>query len=124
MGWHKGDCHVRCVAKALNISWHEALKLEYESAVERCDSVGSANNIEAVLLKNGYQKGLIPREWTEARIKPTIKDFLNDHHNDDKDFVFKVQHHVAAAQKGVLYDTWDCGNESVYRYWFRKHPED
>ena len=59
MKWHKGDCHVRCVAKALDISWKDAIKLEYEKALERCDAVGSTNNIEEVLLDNGFQKGVI-----------------------------------------------------------------
>jgi hypothetical protein len=121
MGWHKGDCHVRCVAKALEISWKDALKLEYEEAIKLCDAVGSTRSIEAVLLKNGYVKG---RPFPRGRTRPLVRDMLNNPRNKDYDIVFNMRRHVATGKQGVLYDTWDCRNESVLSYWFRKHPED
>jgi hypothetical protein len=121
MGWHKGDCHIRCVAKALEISWEDAIKMEFEEALKRHDAVGSTKCIEAILLRNGYKKG---RPFQRGAIKPLVRNMLNNPHNKDYDIVFNMHRHVATGKQGILYDTWNCGNESVLSYWFRKHPED
>jgi hypothetical protein len=120
MKWHKGDCHVRCVAKALDISWKDAIKLEYEKALERCDSVGSTNNIEAVLLDNGFKKGVINQSWIRRNHRrPTFKEILNVEHYKDKIVVGRMTHHVATAVNQTVYDTWDCSNQVLWSFWYK-----
>ena len=120
MKWHKGDCHVRCVAKALDISWKDAIKLEYEKALERCDAVGSTNNIEEILLDNGFKKGVINQNWIRHNHRrPTFKEILNDTDLRDKIVVGRMAHHVATAVNQTVYDTWDCSNEVVWRFWYK-----
>ena len=125
MKWHKGDCHVRATAKALGLSWKDTLTTLYESALERCDTVGSIDNIAEVLEKNGYKKGVISKEWMMQRHRrPTITEVLRDLGNENMTVLFKCTHHVATAINGTLYDTWNCSNEVVWRFWYKKTEED
>lgn len=120
MKWHKGDCHIRAVAKALDISWKDTLKLEYEEAMRQCDAVGSNKVIDAVLQQNGFKKGRIRQEWVNVHHRrPTFRELLNVDMWKDKVIVGYLTRHIATAVNQTVYDTWDCSNEVLWSFWYK-----
>lgn len=105
----KGDCHIRCIAKALDCSWLEAYDMMYEIGRRRYDSM-SADNIGELLIEHGFEACKV-----SPKDKPTVTEFTKEH--PEGTYVLRVAHHVVTVKDGQFYDTWDCGDMSVYRYW-------
>ena len=111
-----GDCQVRALSKALNISWLEAFDLtipicrrlqtytifdgNHEKTVEAMQDLGFAYT--GVSSKKGSKR-------------PTVKEFAKSHPTGR--YIVKVAHHVVAVVDGVYYDTWDSGYKSLYGYY-------
>ena len=111
-----GDCVIRAVAKALDVSWEEALTILYNTARKINDVPISTNAITETLKIYGFVwKGLRAVKGEE---RPTVADFAKTH--EIGRYVLSVAHHAVCAIGGKYYDVWDCGFKSVYGYWFRE----
>ena len=113
-----GDCQVRALSKALNISWLEAFDL----TIPICREVqtytifgGSCNVGKKNLAKLGFEyHGVSNKRGTK---RPTVDSFAKDHPVGS--YILKVAHHVVACVDGKYYDTWDSGACSMYGYYER-----
>lgn len=65
-GRYVGDCSVRAVAVALDVSWEEAFDLLADSAYIMCDMPSSNSVIGAVLRTHGFYMSAIPKPCTVA----------------------------------------------------------
>lgn len=113
-GRYVGDCSVRAVSVALDISWEEAFELLADAAYKMCDMPSSNSVIGAVLRMSGFRMSAIPEVCTIAK-------FARE--NPDGIFVlFKTGEigHVATVVNGDLYDAWDSSQEIPQFVWYRK----
>ena len=111
-----GDCQIRALSKALNISWVEAFDLTIPICREFQTSTifgGSCNIGKDNLAKLGFRYvGVSNKKGTK---RPTVDSFAKDHPVGT--YICKVAHHVVAVVDGKYYDTWDCGDCSMYGYY-------
>lgn len=110
-----GDCTVRALAKALDISWEEAhVLLDYNSYM--MGDISNSNVVlGAVLRQHGFYRDVIPNSCPDCY---TANDFAMDHPTGT--YVLGFGTHVAAVVDGNLYDTWNSLNEIPIYYWYRK----
>ena len=107
-----GDCAVRAIAKALDISWEQA----YTKLCVNGFLMGNLPNADivwgAVLRESGFNRSVIPNTCPECF---TVDDFCKEHPKGV--FVVKSQDHVATVVDGVLYDSWDSSRNVPIYYW-------
>ena len=108
-----GDCAVRAVAKALDMTWERAY-------VELCMNgflMGDLPNSDlvwgSVLRLHGFSRDVIPNTCPDCY---TVNDFCRDHPQGA--YVLKSNGHVAAVRDGILYDSWDSGMNVPQYYWY------
>lgn len=109
-----GDCAVRAVAAALNLSWKEAFLLLCDKALELCDLPSSDAVWGAVLRSAGFERYGISNTCPDCY---TAADFARDHPRGV--FVLAFGGHVATIRHGVLLDSWNSENE-IPIYYFRR----
>lgn len=111
-GRRVGDCSVRAVAKAIGSDWEKAYA-ELTVAGFALGDMPSANSvINSVLKQYGFRREIVPHTCPDCY---TISDFADDHPKGT--FVVGTGDHVATIQDGVLWDSWDSGQEIVIFYW-------
>ena len=110
-----GDCAVRAVAKALDISWEDAYAKIASNGYAMGDMPSSDSVWGSVLRQNGFYREVIPNECPDCY---TAKDFCKD--NPYGIFVLGFGGHVATVVDGDLYDSWNSENEIPIYVWFRK----
>ena len=114
-GRNVGDCAVRAVAKALDISWEDAYAKIVSNGYAMGDMPSSDSVWGSVLRQNGFYREAIPNECPDCY---TAKDFCKD--NPYGVFVLGFGGHVATVVDGDLYDSWNSENEIPIYVWFRK----
>lgn len=115
VGRNVGDCAVRAVSAALNISWEEAYDLISNAARAMGDMPSSDSVWGAVLRQNGFYKQSIPNRCPDCY---TVKDFCRD--NPYGVYVLGFGGHVATVVDGNLYDAWDSSLEIPVYVWYRR----
>lgn len=110
-----GDCAVRAVAKALNMSWEDAYDLIANAGYAMGDMPSSDSVWGAVLRQHGFYRKAIPNQCPACY---TVDEFAKD--NPDGTFVLGFGGHVATVIDGNLYDSWDSRKEIPIYVWFRK----
>ncbi len=110
-----GDCTVRALSKALDISWEEAhVLLDYNSYM--MGDISNSNVVlGAVLRQHGFHRDVVPNSCPDCY---TANDFAMDHPTGT--YVLGFGTHVATVVDGNLYDTWNSLNEIPIYYWYRK----
>lgn len=114
-GRNVGDCAVRAVAKALDISWEDAYAKIVSNGYAMGDMPSSDSVWGSVLRQNGFYREAIPNECPDCY---TAKDFCKD--NPYGVFVLGFGGHVATVVDGDLYDSWNSENEIPMYVWYRK----
>lgn len=112
-----GDCAVRAVAKALDITWEDAYARLSASGFLMGDILNSDAVLAAVLRSNGFRRGTVDNDCPDCY---TVADFAED--NKDGIYVVKSDNHVATIIDGNLFDSWDSSNRVPLWYW-EKHNE-
>jgi len=114
---HAGDCAVRAVAKALDLTWEEAyVKLALNGFL-----MGEIMNADlvsgSVLREAGFNREVIPNTCPNCY---TVKDFCEEHPQGV--FVLKSNNHLATVVDGTLFDSWDSSMNVPEYFWYL--PED
>ena len=110
-----GDCAVRAVAKALDISWEDAYAKIAANGYAMGDMPSSDSVWGSVLRQNGFYREAVPNECPDCY---TAKDFCKD--NPYGIYVLGFGGHVATVVDGDLYDSWNSENEIPMYVWYRK----
>jgi len=108
-----GDCVVRALTKATGKEWDEVYKELFEIGFELKVMPNSDEAWKEYLLRNGFEYCKITVKKGSKR--PTVDSFTRS--NKKGIFVLRVANHLVTAQDGYYYDTWDCGNKSLYGYY-------
>ena len=106
-----GDCAVRAVAVALDISWYEAFDLLTTEARRVCDMPSSDAVWSTVLRRNGFTRAMIPNGCPSCY---KAADFCHEHPHGV--FVLAFGGHVATVRNGILLDSWDSSSETPIFY--------
>lgn len=109
-----GDCAVRAVAKALDLTWEQAYALIAVNGFSMGDMPSSNSVWGAVLRQNGFYRSAIEPECEDCY---TAEDFCKDHPKGV--FVLGFGNHVATVVDGVIYDSWDSSKEIPQYFWHK-----
>ena len=110
-----GDCAIRAVSIALDISWEDAYRLIVNAGLRMCDMPSSDSVWGAVLRGEGFYRAAIPDSCPECY---TAEQFCRDHPYGV--YVLGFGGHVATVKDGILYDSWDSSQEIPQYYWYYK----
>jgi len=108
-----GDCVVRSLVKSTGKNWLDVFdELVAIARDEQCIPNGKVC-YERFLKENGFKyTGVSNKKGTK---RPTVLSFTKEHKSGT--FVLIVANHIVASIDGIYYDTWDCGDSSMYGYW-------
>ena len=108
-----GDCVVRALACALDITWEEVYK-ELCTIGFKLKRMPNENKVlEQYLESKGWVEHRQPRYPDNT--KYTVREFAAEHNN--KVCIVRVAGHLTTTYFGRIYDTWDCGHKAVGNYW-------
>ena len=113
-----GDCAIRAIAKALNVTWEQAFAMIAANAYQMGDMPSSNSVWGSVLRQNGFYRSAIENTCPDCY---TAEDFSYDHPIGV--YVLGFGNHVATIVDGFLYDSWDSSNE-IPQYFWHKQGED
>ncbi|MBQ3326191.1 MAG: hypothetical protein IJG86_00210 [Clostridia bacterium] len=113
-----GDCQIRALSKALGCTWLEA----FDKAIAVCREEWVSLIFDAPVDVRSRMLKKLGFEWHSYSVRkggkrPTVKSFAKDH--PEGTYIVSVAHHEVAVVGGQYFDTWDCGECSVYG-WFEK----
>lgn len=110
----KGDCVVRALAIAGNMSWREAFDLLCTTAREEYDIPNAPGTYEIVFKNLGYKKVSIGRLKKGSK-RDTAKSFALSH--KEGTYILSLANHLTCVKDGKIRDAWNCGDKCVYKYW-------
>ena len=115
VGRKVGDCAIRAVAKALDLSWEEAYVLVMVNGFRMGDMPSSNSVWGAVLRQHGFSMKAIPDSCPDCY---TAEEFCEECPSGT--FVLGFGNHVATVVDGVIYDSWDSSKEIPQYVWYKK----
>ena len=114
-GRRVGDCTVRALSVALDVSWEEAFDLLADSAYKMCDMPSSNSVLGAVLRQHGFYRTAISSDCDDCY---TAADYAMEHPYGV--YVLGFGTHVATIVDGIIYDAWDSSQEIPQYVWYQK----
>lgn len=111
-----GDCVIRAISKALNMTWEETYMELCIKGFILCD-LPSSNYIWSTFLKDRGFKRYTINDCPDCY---TIDDFCQDHPNGV--YVIGTGSHAVTVMDGCYYDAWKSGQECPL-YYFEKGKE-
>lgn len=111
-----GDCTIRAISKALNVSWDSA----YIDLVSQGFFLKDMPSSNVVLNSYLHSKGF--RRYAVSNLKPdcySVRDFANE--NRKGTFIVGTGSHVVAIKDGSYFDSWDSGSECLEYYWKKEN---
>lgn len=111
-----GDCTIRAVAAATGLGWDKAYKQLAEAGFHCKCCMCNIEAVDMVLKNNGFKVGKI--QVVKGGKRPTVNSFAKE--NPTLICVLRVAGHLVATGYGNYVDIWDCGEKSVYKYWYKE----
>lgn len=118
VGSNVGDCVVRAVSKALNITWEEAYVRLCIMGFAMGDLPNNDNVFGAVLRMNGFKKRTLSDSCPDCY---TVRQFAKD--NPFGTYVLGLGNHVVAVEDGDIYDSFDSSNGIPIYFWYKYSDE-
>lgn len=110
-----GDCAIRAIAKALDISWEQAYAKLCANGYMMGDLPNANSTWGALLRQNGFVRENLPTNCPDCY---TVDEFARDH--ADGIYVLGTGDHVVTVVDGDYYDTWDSGSMIPQYFWVYK----
>lgn len=115
LGKKTGDCSIRAVAVATGLGWDKAFEGLTASAYRLKTVPDDTEAVEDFLVRQGFKIGKI--KVPKGGKRPTVAQFAEMH--PDMYVVLRVANHLTCSGRGNYVDIWDCGDKSVYKYWYK-----
>lgn len=108
-----GDCVIRAISKALDMSW-EDVYIELTIQGYMMGDLLSSNGVWGNYLKSkGFVREIVPFECPDCY---GLLEFANEHPNGT--YIVGTGSHAICVQNGVIYDSWNSSNEiPIYFYY-------
>jgi len=113
-----GDCAIRAVSKALNVSWEQAYAMISANGYAMGDMPSSNSVWGSVLRQNGFYRHAIDSDCPDCY---TAEDFAKDHPQGV--YVLGFGNHTCCIKDGIIYDSWDSSAECPQYYWSREEND-
>lgn len=110
-----GDCAVRAISKALDLTWEQAYVRLSLNGYLMGDMPNSDIVWGSVLRAEGFVRETVPNTCPDCY---TVAEFCRD--NPEGVFVLKSDSHVATVIDGTLYDSWNSEMKIPVYYWTKK----
>lgn len=110
-----GDCSVRAIAKALDLTWEQAYVRLALNGFLMGDVISSDTVWGALLRQYGFKRYAVKNTCPDCY---TVSDFCKDYPIGT--YVIKSPEHVATVVDGNLYDSWPSENQTVIYYWTKE----
>lgn len=109
-----GDCVVRAISKALDISWESAYIDLVTTGYDMADMPSSNAVVNAYLYSKGYRKHIIPNTCPDCY---SAELFAID--NPKGTYILGTGTHLVTVKDGNIYDSWDS-SDVVPIYYYEK----
>ena len=113
-----GDCTVRAISKALNLSWNAAYIDLAVQGYLMADMPSSNAVMDSYLRSQGFTKHLIDDGCPEDCY--TVGDFAHSHPYGT--YILGTGTHVICIQSGTIFDSWPSYDE-IPQYFYKKENE-
>lgn len=110
------DCVVRALCKATGQDWNTVFIELSKLGIELKAMANSDVVWKEYMNRNGFKR--ISIKVTKGSKRPTVTSFSNDNRNGT--YILQVAGHLVTVENGYFYDTWDCGNKSLYAYYMKE----
>jgi len=107
-----GDCVIRAFSFASGKSWEQTLTDLFNISLDIKSVPNDKDTIEKYAKNLGY---ITKKAEVINGHKPTVESFASSHKQGK--YILRVAQHIVTVLDGKYYDTWDCGEKSVYKYW-------
>ena len=114
-GRRVGDCAVRAISKALDMTWEGAFVTLALNALQMCDMPSSDSVIGATLRQNGFTRKAIPNSCPDCY---DVEEFCREFPTGI--YVVFFGGHTACIKDGDLFDAWDSSREIIQYYWSKE----
>ena len=111
-GRRVGDCAVRAISKALDMTWEAAYLTLCLNGLQMCDMPSSDSVIASVLRQNGFTRKAISNSCPDCY---DVEEFCKEFPTGV--YVAFFGGHVACIRDGILFDAWDSSHEIIQYYW-------
>lgn len=115
------DCATRALALILDISWQDALKLQFDKSMETFYGLASKETIEAILKDHGYIKMKQPKRLNGKKFKVKELDEIIPKEDLKSGVFVTVARHSTVIKNGYINDIWNCSNKTVSNYFIKKN---
>ena len=115
IGKRVGDCSVRAISKALNVSWDDAYIAISEEGYKLGDMPSADYVWGSVLKQHGYTRHIIPNSCPNCY---TTEMFCRDHPQGT--YVLGFGNHVCTIVDGNIYDSWNSSDQVPVFYWRKR----
>ena len=114
-GRQVGDCAVRAISKALDVSWEGAYLMLALNGLQMGDIMNADSVWGSVLRQKGFSRKSIPDTCPDCY---TVKEFCKEYPRGL--YVLSTGNHVVTVIDGNYYDAWDSGDEIPQFYWTKE----
>lgn len=115
VGRRVGDCAVRAISKALDMTWEAAYISLALNGLQMGDVMNADSVWGATLRQKGFQRRAISSTCPDCyNIKEFCKEFPSGI------YVIGTGNHVVTEIDGDYYDSWDSGDETPQFYWTKE----
>lgn len=112
-----GDCSTRAIAELLNISWEEALTLQFEVSMKTKYDITSRQVMERVLAKFGFYKAKQPRKFDNTKYEVREMDKVLSERERKTGVIVNVAKHYVCIRDNNYVDIWNSGKRTVGNYY-------
>ena len=106
-----GDCSIRAFTKLYDVSWDEAFDIAGQIAKDNAWMPHDKALVEKIITdKFGYEMCKLEKDEK----KMTVSEFAIKYNVGT--YLVEISRHLVAVVDGQYYDTWDCGDKKVSKY--------
>lgn len=114
-----GDCVIRAISTAMDISWDNVYKDLCEIGLKEKRMPNDKKVFHKYLEKNGWVKCKQPKYFDKTKYVVKDLDLYLGKDRVEETLIISVAKHLTVIKSGSVVDTWDCRGKKVGNYWKR-----
>jgi len=118
-----GDCVTRALMVALDLSYQETAKLQFDTWMKTGYHLGDKKNYSQILEDYGFVKSKMPKKFLDDEHKKfkryTVGEINLLVHPSEVAFIDLANHSTVYKNQSII-DIWDCRKKSISNYWVKE----